>query len=69
MMDWVWLGVALYLLLGLWLAFRGRLAFMVNTQGAMLETHGPIPQWKKVTFKFLLRLSTMLFYPVFLIWR
>jgi len=66
--DWAWLGVALYLLLGLWLAFRRRLAFVVDTQVALLAMHGPVPEWKKVVFKFLLRLGVMLLYSVFLIW-
>jgi hypothetical protein len=67
-MTWVLLVVVVYLLVGLRFAFRGRLAFMVNIQVALLDMHGPIPQWKKSAFKFALRMGVMLFYPVFLVW-
>jgi hypothetical protein len=68
MMTWVLLAVVVYLLVGLRFAFRGRLAFMVNIQVALLDMQGPIPQWKKSAFKFALRVGVMLLYPVFLVW-
>lgn len=66
-MGWVGLGTALYLLLGLWLAFKGRLAFRVDTQITLIDMQGPILQWKKVALKLFLRIGIMLFYPVFLL--
>ena len=68
MITWVLVGVAAYLLVGLRFAFKGRLAFMVNTQVAVVDMRGPVSRWKKVVFKFLLRLGVMLLYPFFLIW-
>ena len=68
MMTWVLVWVATYLLVGLRFAFKGRLAFMVNTQVAVVDMRGPVSRWKKVVFKFLLRLGVMLLYPFFLIW-
>lgn len=41
MIFWVWFGVAAYLLVGLVFAFKGRLAFMVDAQVAILDLAPP----------------------------
>ena len=68
-MEWLWVGLGVYLLVGLIVAFRGRLAFMVSAQVAMLEFKEQVPPWKKTAFHVLLRLGVVLLYPFFLIWR
>jgi len=66
MTTWVLLVVAVYLLVGLGFALRGRLAFMVDAQVALLDMQGPVPQWKRSAFKFVLRMTVVFFYPVFI---
>lgn len=67
MTTWILTAIALYVLIGIWLAFKGRLAFMVGAQVAMLDMRQGVPLWKKRVFKALLRLGVIFFYPVFLI--
>lgn len=66
-MTWILTGIALYVSTGTWLAFKGRLAFMVDAQVAMLDMREGVPLWKKRVFKALLRLGVIFFFPVFLI--
>lgn len=68
-MTWILTATALYVLIGIWLAFKGRLAFMVNAQVAMLDMREGVPLWKKRVFKALLRLGVIFLYPVFLLSR
>ena len=68
-MEWVLVGLGMYLLVGLAFAFRWRLAFMINAQVAMLDFREQVPQWKKRAFHILLRLGVVMLYPIFLIWR
>jgi uncharacterized membrane protein len=66
-MTWILTAIALYVLIGTWLALKGRLAFMVDAQVAMLDMREGVPLWKKRVFKALLRLGVIFFFPVFLI--
>lgn len=68
-MTWILTATALYVLIGIWLAFKGRLAFMVDAQVAMLDMREGVPLWKKRVFKALLRLGVIFLYPVFLLSR
>lgn len=68
-MTWILTATALYVLIGIWLAFKGRLAFMVDAQVAMLDMREGVPIWKKRVFKALLRLGVIFLYPVFLLSR
>lgn len=68
-MTWILTATALYVLIGIWLAFKGRLAFMVDAQVAMLDMREGVPLWKKRVFKALLHLGVIFLYPVFLLSR
>lgn len=68
-MEWIWVGLAVYLLVGVVVAYRGRLRFLVDTQVALLDFKDQVPAWKKRVFKVVLRLGVIVLYPVFLIWR
>lgn len=60
--------ISIYLIIGIAFAFKGRLAFEVKLQIALLENTQTVGQWKKTVFNILLRLGIVLFYPFFLIW-
>jgi len=68
MLTFSLIAIVIYLLIGIAFAFKGRLAFQVEVQTALLETTHTVPQWKKTVFKILLRIGVVLFYPIFLIW-
>jgi uncharacterized membrane protein len=42
--------IAIYLIIGIAFAFKGRLAFGVKLQTALLENAHTVPQWKKTIF-------------------
>lgn len=67
MTTWILTAIAIYVSIGIWFAFKGRLAFMVDTQVAMLDMRQEVPRWKKHAFKALLRIGVILLYPLFLI--
>jgi len=68
-MQWIWVGLAVYLLVGVFVAYRGRLRFFVDVQVAMLDFREQVPPWKKRVFHALLRLGVILLYPIFLLSR
>lgn len=64
--TWILTAIAIYVSIGIWFAFKGRLAFMMGAQVAMLDMREEVPLWKKRVFKALLRLGVILLYPLFL---
>lgn len=61
------LGVA-YLGLGVFLANRGGLGFMVDLHVAVVKQDPSVPRWKVVLYANVLRFVAMLGWPVF-VWR
>jgi len=68
-MEWIWVALAVYLLVGVFVAYRGRMRFFVDVQVAMLDFKDQVPAWKKKVFKVMLRLGVIVLYPVFLLSR
>ena len=66
MTTWLWFGLVAYLLVGLFFAFKGRLAFMVDAHIATASFESSVPKWKIILFKWLLRTGVVLLYPIFL---
>lgn len=58
-----------YLLVGVALCVRGRLAVKIALEAAIVATYGGVPAWKVSAYRWALRAGVVLAWPVFLLDR